>query len=144
MAFTWELPPSVAPRGYRIPNLNSDESLAFSGRRIIVTGVVCLRFSSGRWLKSNIGGPVSLSVRIFGVAAGLSIVLKMLDEELPGVGGILSGTSVSSAVSVEHRTKLKETYRDGIRSEMSCEPSPPASIRKTEKPSTAKLALCSG
>jgi hypothetical protein len=45
--------------------------------------MVCLRFSRGRWLKSNIVGSVGLSVRIFGVAAGLSVVLKMLDEELP-------------------------------------------------------------
>jgi hypothetical protein len=103
--------------------------------------MACLRFRSGRWLKSNIVGPVGLSVRIFGVAAGLSVVLEVLNEELPGVGGSLSGTTVSFAVSVGHGIKLEKNYSEGIRSAMSFEPSPPASIRKTEKPSTAKLAL---
>ena len=50
-----------------------------------------VRFSPSRGIQPAIVGSVGLHVCVLGVAAGLGLVLEMLDVELPGVRGCFGG-----------------------------------------------------
>lgn len=101
------------------------------------------RLSISRRVCSHIVRPIDLLICIFGITPGTSLVLKVFDKELPRVGRILSRSSTPSHFVRDMGYLCDgETHCPGIRWRASSDESPPASIRKTECPLAARLALC--
>lgn len=104
---------------------------------------VDLRFGIGWRIQSNIVRSVGLHVGILGITPRLGLVLEMIDVKLPRMWRYLCCDRVpihflSFTAALFWRQR---TYSCGICCRKSAELSPPASIRKTEYPLVARLAL---
>lgn len=83
---------------------------------------------------------VGLAVGVLVVTTSLCLVLVVLDEELPGVAWGFGRTG-GPAMSERLAKSGHGTHSNGSCSRMLLELSPPASMRNTEWPSKARLAL---